>query len=140
MSIGMLGKEQRRLRLQVDHGKGEKNTSHGSERFKDGCRASLVFLNLYRESGCQPTSDLAFKLAPRCSNLAEREIDSVSSCAINLDWDFNIGKQRQHTIRWCSGNAKFRSTTRRCTVQTAGTTRYNAAADGRNRRLSLVFL
>ncbi|KYN37395.1 hypothetical protein ALC56_08299, partial [Trachymyrmex septentrionalis] len=33
----------------------EKNTNHGSERFKDGCRASLVFLNLYRESGCQPT-------------------------------------------------------------------------------------
>lgn len=111
MSIGMLGKEQRRLRLQVDHGKEEKNTSHGSERFKDGRRASLVFLNLYRESGCQPIGDLAFKLAPRCSNLVEREIDSVSSCAINLDWDFNVGKQRQHTVRWRSGDAKFRPTT-----------------------------
>ncbi|TGZ31987.1 Uncharacterized protein DBV15_10103 [Temnothorax longispinosus] len=40
--------------------------------------------------------DLAFKLASQCRNLVEREIDSVSSCAINLDWDFNIGKRRQH--------------------------------------------
>ncbi|KYM95677.1 hypothetical protein ALC62_13680 [Cyphomyrmex costatus] len=92
----------------------------GRSWFKDGCRASLVFLNLYRESGCQPTGDLAFKLAPRCSNLVEREIDSVSSCAINLDWDFNVGKQRQHTVRWRSGDAKFHPTTSHCTVQTTG--------------------
>lgn len=36
--------------------------------------------------------DLAFKLALSRRNLVEREIDSVSSCAINLDWDFNVGE------------------------------------------------
>lgn len=34
--------------------------------------------------------DLAFKPALSRRNLVEREIDSVSSCAINLDWDFNV--------------------------------------------------
>jgi len=45
----MLGKEQRRPRLRVDHGKGKKNTSCGTEYSKDGCRASLVFLSFYRD-------------------------------------------------------------------------------------------
>lgn len=79
----------------IDHGKEEKNTSHRSGRFKDGCRASLVFLSLYRMS---TDGDLAFKLAPHCRNLVEREIDSVSSCAINLDWNFNVGKRRQRSL------------------------------------------
>lgn len=79
----------------IDHRKEEKNTSDGPGRSKDDCRASsLVFLSLYRD--VTDDGDLAFKLAPHHRNLIERETDSVSSCAITLDWDFNVGERRQH--------------------------------------------
>lgn len=66
-------------------------------------------------------SDLAFKPEHcRCRNLVEREIDSVSSCAINLDCDFNVEKAtRQH--RFAEGKREISS--RDAFVETKRTTR-----------------